>query len=219
MGGVAAVHVERRVGLGVPESLSLGEGVRVADAALGHGRQDEVARAVQDALDGRHLVGREAFRQGTDDRDAAGNARFKSDDALGAPGRLEHFRPMSGEQGFVGRDDVLAGRQGVEHDLFSETGAAEQFDDDVNLRVVDRGRDVGRDQLARHGRPCLRKVADDDMLQVDGPARPEGDAVRVPQEQSRHAAADGPAADHRNVQRVGHVARSSWGSGRKEGLI
>ena len=54
VGGVGAVHVERRVGLGVAELLGLGQRRRRSSRPRSaHRREDEVARAVEDALDRR----------------------------------------------------------------------------------------------------------------------------------------------------------------------
>ena len=52
VGGVRAVHVERRVGLGVSAALGLGQGLGIAAAALSHAGEDEVAGAVEDTLEG-----------------------------------------------------------------------------------------------------------------------------------------------------------------------
>ena len=148
VGGVGAVHVERRVGLGVAELLRLGEGVGVAQAALGHRGEDEVRGAVEDALDGGDLVGRQALAQRADDRHAAGDRGLEADGALGLAGGLEDLVARVGEQRLVRGDDVLAGREGVEHDLLRGGRAADEFDDDVDRGVVDRGGEVGGDEFA-----------------------------------------------------------------------
>ena len=172
MGRVGAVHVERRVGLGVAEPLGLGEGVGVAHAAVGHRRQDEVAGAVEDALDGRDLVGGQALGQGADDRDAAGDAGLEADRPLVLPGRLEDLRPVLGEQRLVRGDDVLAGRQGIEHDLPGDAGPADQLDDDVDCGSwIAAAMSVEISSFGIVGRGLCR-VANDDALEVDGrPAR------------------------------------------------
>ena len=89
VGGVGAVHVERRVGLGVAAPLGLGERLGVAAALLAHAGEDEVAGAVEDALERQDLVGRQALGQGGDDRDAAADAGLEGDGPAVAPGGVE----------------------------------------------------------------------------------------------------------------------------------
>ena len=62
LGGVAAVDVHRRIGLGVAALLGLGQGRGVVGVVLLHLREDEVARAVEDGVDRLDLVGRQTTR-------------------------------------------------------------------------------------------------------------------------------------------------------------
>jgi len=206
VGRVAPIDVERWVRLGVPEPLGFRERVRVAHTSVGHGRQDEVAGPIQDALDGGDLVGSQALGERANDWDAAGHAGLEPDRPLVLPGRFEHLGPVLGEQGLIRGHDVLAGRQCIQHHLLRDPGPADQFYHDVDLWVVDRGRDVGRNEFTRDVRPGLARVADDDVLQVDRPAGPGGDTVGVFEKDTRHTAANGPAADEGNVERVCHMA-------------
>ncbi len=66
-----AVHVERRVGLRVARGLRLGERLGEAQPALGHAREDVVARAVDDAVDRLDVIADEGLADRLDDRDAA----------------------------------------------------------------------------------------------------------------------------------------------------
>ena len=109
VGGVGAVHVERRVGLGVAEPLGLGQRRRVVDAALGHGREDEVPRAVEDALNRRDLIGGQALAEGADDRHAAGHGRLEADGLAGRRAASNTSPPRFRQQRLVRRDHVLAG--------------------------------------------------------------------------------------------------------------
>ncbi len=73
--GVDAVDVEAGIGLGVAERLRLGQDFGEV-AALGlHLGQDEIAGAVEDAIDAGDLVRGGAFAQALDDRDAARRPR------------------------------------------------------------------------------------------------------------------------------------------------
>ena len=133
VGGVGAVHVERRVGLGVAPPLGLGQRFAIGLARLlGHGGEDEVAGAVEDALQRQDLVGGQALGQRGDDRHAAGDAGLEGDGPLVLAGRLEDLGAVLGQQRLVGGDDVLARRQQVEHDLPGPVDAADQLDADLN---------------------------------------------------------------------------------------
>ncbi len=100
LGRVPAADVHGRVGLGEPDPLGLGQRPGVRPAVLRHLRQDEVARAVDDADQGVDPVGDQAVDQGRDDRDAAAAAGLEGDrDALPA-GQGEQLRPAGGQQRF-----------------------------------------------------------------------------------------------------------------------
>ena len=116
--------------------------------------------------------------------------------------RLEDLGAVLGQQRLVGGDDVLAGRQQIEHGLPGPVDAADQLDDDVDGRVVrapsrrsvvssSRGRATGRG---------LCRVADDDAAQHQRPAGPGRQALGLFEQQLGHAAADGAAADQGDVQ-------------------
>src|SRR5262249_40444740 len=151
------------------------------------------------------LVGGETLGQRANDRNAPGDARLEPNRPLVLPGGREHFRPMLREERLVGRDHMLARGQGVVNDLPGDTGSPDQLHNHVDLRIVDRRREVGGDQLLGDGRPRPVRVADDDALEMDWPPGPGGDAVRVFEQDLRHAAANRPAADERDVQKFGHM--------------
>ena len=52
------------------------------------------------------------------------------------PGPVEQLRPMLGQQGLVGRDDVLAAFQQLEHDRPGRLEPADQLHHGRDLRVV-----------------------------------------------------------------------------------
>ena len=87
VGGVGAVHVQGRIGLGVAELLGLGQGVLIGAAVLAHAGEDEVAGAVEDALQRQDLIGGQALGQGGDDGNAAADAGLEGDGPVHAGGR------------------------------------------------------------------------------------------------------------------------------------
>ena len=75
MGGIAAAHVERGVGLGIPAALRLGHRVGVEHAVVQHAGEHEIAGAVEDAEDRVYPVGLQpALRRGASNRNPVRSA-------------------------------------------------------------------------------------------------------------------------------------------------
>jgi hypothetical protein len=70
---VAAIDIKRWIGLGITELLRFFECVGVCDAFFMHLAQDEICRAVENAVERQNLVCRQALTDICDDRDAAGD--------------------------------------------------------------------------------------------------------------------------------------------------
>ena len=77
--GVAAVDVHGRVGLGIAALLGLGQGGIVVHVLIIHLRKDEIARAVKYGVNRLDLIGRQAFVNRGDDRDASGHGGLEGD--------------------------------------------------------------------------------------------------------------------------------------------
>ena len=106
--GVEAADVEGRIGFRVAQRLRLGQHLGERAVLVRHRRQDEIAGAVEDAVDAPHLVGGERLAQRLDDGNAAGDRRLEVErDAL-LLGELGERHAVLGEQRLVGGDDVLA---------------------------------------------------------------------------------------------------------------
>ena len=191
VGGVGPVDVEGGVGLGVAEVLGLSQGGGVGEAAVGHRRQDEVAGAVEDRRQSLDLVGRQRDPERLDDRDAAGDAPLEDDRAARPPRLGEDLGPVLGQQGLVRRDDVLAGRQGVEDDPQGRVRPAHRLDHDRHLGVVQDAPGVGHDPGVAQGRLARPGgVADHGPFQVDPTAGPSRDPFSLLDQQARDPAAD-----------------------------
>ncbi|MNS93113.1 hypothetical protein D3C72_1272690 [compost metagenome] len=134
--GIDAFNVESRVGFGVTQRLGFGQHVREGAALLTHFGEDEVAGAVDDAGQPVDVVGRQAFADGLDHRDATGHGRFEGDDHALLAGLGEDFIAVHGNQRLVGGDHVLAVFDGLEHQFAGHGVATDQLDDNVDFRVA-----------------------------------------------------------------------------------
>ena len=208
VGRISAVHVERRVGLGVTKSLRLGQSIGVTDVPcsfmLG---EDEIAGAVEDALNGGDLVGRQASRQGGDDRDAAGDARLEADRTRRAAGRCRKSRHRAvASRRLVRRDDVLARRQQSRARLAWQSRAADQFDPDFNRRIVQDGLKVFGDDLCWNagGQSLFRELLGD-PAQFQPTAGAGSQTLWLSEQHLGNTGADGAAADKSDANGLSHV--------------
>ncbi len=191
VGGIDAVDVEGRIGLGIAAPLSLGQCLRIGLALFAHAGEDEIAGAVENALHRQDLVGGQALGQSGDDRDAAADRRLEGHSAVVTATHIEHFRAMLCQQGFVGGDDMFAVGQRVQDGLFRVVGAADDFHDDLNAWVFEDVTQVGGQDAGGQGNSAwLGGILHDDAAQLQAFAGACGQAFRVFQEQLGNAAAD-----------------------------
>src|SRR6266576_315613 len=143
---IPAVNVEIRRRFGITLLLRVLEHrIEVRTFEL-HAREDVIAGAVDDPVEGGDAVADKTFAQRLDDRYAAANAGFVIEvRAVVARGRKQ-FLTVFSEQRLVGRDDRFAELERREDHRLREARAADEFDDDVRLRVIDDALPVGRYQ-------------------------------------------------------------------------
>ena len=201
--GIDAFDVEGRIGFGIAQALRLFQHRAEGETLVAHFRQDEVRGAVDDAGDPFDAVGGEAFAQGLDDRDAAGDRAFERDHhALGLR-RRENFVAVGREQRLVRGDHMLAVGDRLQHQLARDAIAADQLDHDVDRRVVDHfpgvGGDCGpvSDQLPRPREILVRDLDDADA--APGAAL---DFLLVAREHVPGAAADRAYAQQPDADRI-----------------
>ncbi len=206
VGGVGAVDVEGRVGLGVAAPLGLGQRLGVALALLGHARQDEVAGAVEDALQRQDLVGGQALGQGGDDRHAAGDAGLEGDGPAVTRGRRRRPRRRAGPAAPCWPSPrpcpppAAPARPALAQSTppTSSTPTWTPGSRSTGCKSVvtsSRGSPAGRG---------LDGIADDDAAQHERPAGAGGQAVGLFQQQPGHAAAHRAAADQGDAKRFVH---------------
>ena len=140
--GIHAFNVKSRVCFGVTEALRFLEDHVKAQAFVAHFAQDEIGGAVDDAGDPLNTVGGQTLTQGLDDRYATGHCSFKSHHDTFAVGSRKNLGAMHSEQCLVGGDHMLAGLNGLHHQLARNAVAANQFDDDINIGVGNDGASV-----------------------------------------------------------------------------
>ncbi|MBS1125379.1 MAG: hypothetical protein H6Q98_317, partial [Nitrospirae bacterium] len=107
----------------------------VSAALVRHERQDIVARAVHDAVDGLDPVRRKPFFERLEDRDAAGNGRLvPHGHARLVRGRVD-LLAVHGQERLVRGDDVLFVLDGLKDELLGRLVAADELNHDVDVRV------------------------------------------------------------------------------------
>ena len=221
VGGVGAVHVEGRIGLGVAQGLSLGQRGGQVQAARLHAREDVVAGAVEHARQRVDAVGRQALAQRLDDGHAAGHGRLVGQHAAMARGRRGQLLAMLGQQGLVGRHHVLAVGQRGEHPAARGAAAAGQLQHHVHAGIGGQPQGVGQQahawralQYGRRPGGGARGHGDD----VDGPPRARRDQRLVAPQHAPHAGAHGADADHAHAQGRGRGRRVGARFGQEAGL-
>ncbi len=135
--GVDAVDVEGGVGLGVAQALRLGQHVGELAPGLAHGGQDEIAGAVEDAVDAQDPIGHQALAQRTDDRDAARDCGLPAQLRPRTLRQTRQLVAMQRQHRLVGGDHGPAAPERRPHEIERHAlAAADQLADEVDLGVV-----------------------------------------------------------------------------------
>ena len=203
--GVHPFHVEGGVGFRVAEPLRLAEHVGERGAAIAHLGQDEVAGAVDDPGEPLDAVPGQPFAQRLDDRDAAGHRGFERHHHAAGVGGLEDGIAVRRDEGLVRGDHVLAATNRLEDEPAGRVGAADELDDDVDVRIAHDLARVGGERDAVGGADA-RQIERPDRGPRDhdvaaGPAR---DLLSVAPQHVDGAATDRSEAEHSDANR-GHA--------------
>ena len=146
VGGVVAVHVGRGVGLGIAKALGFGQDVGEFGALAVHLGQDEIGGAIHNAEKHLEAVGGQGLAKGVDDRDSAAHAGFEVQGDVVLARQGEQLGAFLGDELFVGGDYVLAGLERGFDEGLCRLDAADDFDHDADVRVIQYGVGVGREQ-------------------------------------------------------------------------
>ncbi len=200
-GGVEALDVGGRVGLGVAELLGLLQRLGEPGAGAVHLVEDEVGGAVDDAEDPGDRVAGQRLAQRPQDRDRTGDRGLVVEVAAGLLGGLEEGRAVLGEQRLVGGDHAGAVLERGQDERPGRLDAADHLDDQVDVVARDQGRRVGGEQPFGH-LDLARRVepAHGDADQVDRRAHARGQVAGLLLEQPHHLGAHRAAAEHRDLE-------------------
>ena len=134
--GVDALDVRGRVLLGVAVVLGDLQSFLEGEVLIDHLGEDEVRRAVQDAVDGLDFVAGQAEDEGSDERDAAADTGLEHvvDVVLLRDG--EEFGTASGHELLVGGDHVLAGGKALRGEVEGRVDTAHGLRDDLDGVIV-----------------------------------------------------------------------------------
>ena len=191
------------IGLGIASVLGVGKNGGVVCAGL-HGGEDEVAGAVQDALDAGDAVAGEAVLDAGNNRNATGDGGTEEQMAAVVAGKGFQFRAVEGDEFFVGSDDAPACGECATDPAGGRFQAADQFDEYIDASLAGKQilRMVCPQDRRRHPvgtLACDVAVGDGGKLQSCG---------CVFDEDARDGASDGAEANESNAQGM------SWGGER-----
>ena len=212
---VETFHVGRWIALRIAKALRLGQRVAIRHTLLGHAREDVVGRAVDDAHHTSDAFAGERFSQWPDQRDAPGDGRFEEQVDTGVVRGAEQLGADVGEQFLVGRDHGLARFERLGDERSRRLDAADDFDDDVDVRIADDGRRIGRENTFGQAHTALPRGAahrHGDHLEVQPGTRLDVGAVALQQLDER--ATDVPAPENPDPHRLAHTAQTVDGAGR-----
>ncbi len=192
LGGVEALHVEARIGLGIAEALGVLEALGKRQPLLLHARQDVIAGAVEDAVDAGKGIAGEALAQRLDDRDRAADGGFEIERRPVRLGEIGERGAVPGEQRLVrGHHRLAGGERGFHRALGGIAVAAHQFDEHVDAGVG-RERDGIADEARRRGAevPLLGGVARAHRDHLDRAAAAQRQHVAMLLQQPHHGGTD-----------------------------
>ena len=134
MGSIEPFDIERRIRLGIAESLRILEAFGERDRLVGHAGQDVIAGAVHDAVDAGDTRRAEPFAQRLDHRYAAGDGRLETKLHPRILSKTGQCHPMPRQQCLVGGHHRASGFERRPHRSVSRTVLApDQFDEQVNI--------------------------------------------------------------------------------------
>ena len=205
VGGVDAIDIKRRLGLGIAKRLRVRKDLVKRLAGLFHAGQDVVAGAIEDARHARHTVACQPFAKRLNRRDSAGNGGLIHQRDIILLGEAGQPCAMMRQHRLVGCDDMLSCFQRPCHKIQRDAlFPANHLDHDVNIVTIRDDGGVIDPVNARHVESAIRITAsraDDGNL--ERPAGHCGQMIRLMAQLAGHLAADDAEAGNADTKRGG----------------
>ena len=143
---VGPIDIQRRLCFGIAEPLRVREHILELRAFELHAREDVITGAVDDPVKVRDAIADEPFPERLDNRDTTRNARFVVEVGSILLGRFEQLFAVGREQRFIGGDHRLAQFQSRENYFTGRGRAADQFNHQIDVRIVNDAVPVSSEQ-------------------------------------------------------------------------
>jgi hypothetical protein len=145
---ISAGDIERRVRFGEALGLGLLERVGVGPAGIRHLREDVVARAVKDAVEGINAIGGQAELERREHRDRPAARGLEGDGDLVAARQGKQLTAVRRQQRLVGRHHVPAGLQRAGDVRLHRVDSPRRLNEDVDLPVAQQSFGIVGEQIA-----------------------------------------------------------------------
>ena len=115
---------------------------------MAHAREDHVRRPVDDRIDARDAIRRQALAEQGDDGKAGADRGFEPEPRAVLCGKLSQLRALVRDEQFVRRHHRLARCKRALDERCGRLATADDLDDDADVRVVDHRCRVGDERHA-----------------------------------------------------------------------
>ena len=136
VGSVVPLHIGGRIGLGIAETLGIGEHGTIGGPLISHAAEDVVGGAIDDAAHPGDAVAAKRLLQGLDDRNAPPHRRLDQHIHPAAEGGGGNLLPMAGDDGLVGGHHRLAGGDGPQDQGSGRLQATHHLHHDLHSWIV-----------------------------------------------------------------------------------
>ncbi len=130
---IQAIEVQAWISFGIAGLLRLSQRLRELDSVLLHLREDVIAGAVHDAVDGLNLVRGQRLGNGADHWDAARDTCFNANGQVLLLCQREQLLAMQRDQCLVGRNHCFAVLQARADYVIGNIGATHRFYYDIDI--------------------------------------------------------------------------------------
>ena len=191
VGGIDALDIKGRISFGIAELLGFPEHIRKFAPLVAHLGEDEIAGTVDDACQPLDMVAGESLANRLDDRDTATDCRLEGNRDTLVACRCKDLLAMHGNECLVGRDQMLAIGNGLEHEFTRRRITTDELHDDIDIRVSENLAGIVMDDDAVEPvEPCRIIGFCCRAVDTDIHAGAAADLVGIPDEHVERAATD-----------------------------